>query len=394
MSGAFVPHNLRSIIRGNPAGPLAGLTCVLKDMYDIAGERAGGGSPEWLAHAEPAEENSGIVKKLLAAGATIVGKTICDEFFYSITGANAHYGTPINPRAPNRMPGGSSSGSASAQAAGICDFAIGSDTGGSVRIPASFCGLYGIRPTHGRIDLTGVMGMAPTFDVPGWFASTPGIFQKVGEVLLEGPPSSAPVNEIVVSDDALRQADPAIAGPLRDVLPHVAKQVGKLRQVNFGEGCLDAWKDVFRTIQGREIWQTYGSFVERNKPKFGPGIEERMKFAATVSDRDATLARNEMHSARELIHSVVKRGSILLLPTAPAIAPLLTSTARDLDDFRVRVMRLTCIAGLGGLPQINIPLGTYANCPFGISFIGWSGSDEVLLDLAITLAEFSGSVHA
>ncbi len=187
MVSPFVPHNIEAPLRGQANGPLSGLTGVLKDMYAIAGERAGGGSPEWLKHAAPAQEHSGVVKKLLAAGADITGKTISDEFFYSITGANAHYGTPTNPKAPNRLPGGSSGGSASAIAAGTCDFAIGSDTGGSVRIPAAFCGLYGIRPTHGRIDLTGVMAMAPSFDVPGWFASSPGVFRKIGEVLLNEP---------------------------------------------------------------------------------------------------------------------------------------------------------------------------------------------------------------
>ncbi|HZR79400.1 MAG TPA: amidase, partial [Chthoniobacterales bacterium] len=370
-------------------------TCVLKDMYAIAGERSGGGNPEWLAHGSLAQENSGIAKKLLAAGATITGKTICDEFFYSITGANAHYGTPTNPRAPDRMPGGSSSGSASAQAAGTCDFAIGSDTGGSVRIPAAFCGLYGIRPTHGRIDLTGAMAMAPTFDVPGWFASTPGVFRKVGEVLLEGSPSFASVSEIVVLDDGLQEADSGIAELLlRDTVPILAEKFPKLRHLDFGPGRLDSWKNVFRIIQAREIWQTYGSFVEGNKPNLGPGIKERMEFARTVSDHDAARARLEMGAARELIRSVATKGAVLFLPTAPGIAPLLTSTPQELDEFRVRVMRLTCIAGLGGLPQISIPLGTYANCPFGISFIGWPGSDEVLLDLAAALAEFAGSAHA
>ena len=145
---AFVPHDLKAPIAGATSGPLHGLTVVIKDMYDIAGERTGGGNPDWLAAHEPATRNAMLVQKLLDAGATITGKTVCDEFFYSIAGVNAHYGTPVNPRAPGRLPGGSSSGSASAAASDACDFAIGSDTGGSVRIPSSFCGLYGIRTTH------------------------------------------------------------------------------------------------------------------------------------------------------------------------------------------------------------------------------------------------------
>ena len=162
-------------MRGAATGLLAGLTVVVKDMYDIVGSRTGGGSPEWLAEQKPATRNATVVEQILAAGAIITGKTICDEFFYSVTGVNAHYGTPRNLRAPGRLPGGSSSGSAAACGANACDFAIGSDTGGSVRIPASFNGLYGLRPTHGRIDLAGAMAMAPSFDVGGWFANAPGI---------------------------------------------------------------------------------------------------------------------------------------------------------------------------------------------------------------------------
>ena len=173
---AFVPHDLKAPLTGAASGPLAGLTAAVKDMYAIAGERAGGGNPDWLAQAQPATANCSAVQKLLDAGATIVGKTICDEFFYSVAGINAHYGTPANIRAPGRIPGGSSSGSAAAVAAGACDFALGSDTGGSVRIPASLCGLYGIRTTHGRVDLTGAMAMAPSFDVGGWFANAPASF--------------------------------------------------------------------------------------------------------------------------------------------------------------------------------------------------------------------------
>ena len=186
MSGFFVPHNLKAPLKGASGGPLAGLTAAVKDMYDIAGERTGGGNPDWLANTKPAASNAAAVDKILGAGATIVGKTICDEFFYSVAGINAHYGTPANLRAPGRIPGGSSSGSAAATAAGACDFALGSDTGGSVRIPASFCGLYGMRTTHGRVDTKGCMDMAPSFDTIGWFANGPGVFRRVGEVLLGG----------------------------------------------------------------------------------------------------------------------------------------------------------------------------------------------------------------
>ncbi len=173
---AFVPHDLAAPVVGNAVGPLAGLTAAVKDMYDIAGSRTGGGSPDWLDAHGPAKSTATVVRGILDAGATVIGKTVCDEFFFSVTGVNAHYGTPLNPRAPGRLPGGSSSGSASATAAGACDFALGSDTGGSVRVPASFCGLYGIRPTLGRVDLAGAMPMAPSFDVAGLVRERAGSF--------------------------------------------------------------------------------------------------------------------------------------------------------------------------------------------------------------------------
>ncbi len=182
---AFVPHDIKAPIRGAAAGPLANLTAAVKDMYAIAGERMSCGDPDWLANQEPAVQNCPPVQKILNAGASIIGKNVCDEFFYSVTGINAHYGMPVNLRAPGRIPGGSSAGSAAACGAGLCDFALGSDTGGSVRVPASFNGIYGLRPTHERIEHSGVADMAPSFDVPGWFAATPGVFRNVGAVLLD-----------------------------------------------------------------------------------------------------------------------------------------------------------------------------------------------------------------
>src|SRR5262249_8427551 len=158
---AFVPHDIKAPLIGAPSGPLSGLSIAVKDMYDIAGERVSGGSPTWLAAQTAAKTNSAVVGQLLPAGGTITRQTLFAEYVYSITGTNFHYGTPLNPRAPDRIPGGSSSGSASACSAGACDIAIGSDTGGSVRVPASLCGVYGIRTTRGRVDLRGAMSMAP-----------------------------------------------------------------------------------------------------------------------------------------------------------------------------------------------------------------------------------------
>jgi amidase len=392
MSGSyFVPHDLTAPLAGAHGGPLAGLTAAVKDMYDIVGARTGGGSPEWLAAQQPATAHAAAVANILDAGATVIGKTVCDEFFYSITGENAHYGTPPNVRAPGRVPGGSSAGSAAAVAAGICDFALGSDTGGSVRVPASFCGIYGLRPTHGRIDLSGAMGMSPSFDVAGWFASGPGVFRNVGEVLLEGKGASAPIESLIVAEDAFVEADPAVASLLREVLARSRAALPPPRHEAIAPGGLDEWRETFRILQAREIWELYGPFVTKHRPNFGPGIRERMAFAATVSASDAGPAAIKRAAAREHLHSRIKRGTILALPAAPAIAPLTQTPAAALEQFRARTFRLTCIAGLSGLPQVTIPAGTVSGCPVGLSFIGWDRSDEVLLDLAVRLAPVLGA---
>jgi amidase len=387
---AFVPHDLTKPIVGAGTGPLAGLTAAVKDMYDIAGYTAGCGNPTWLETHAPAERTAGAVQRILDAGATVIGKTICDEFFFSVTGANAHYGTPVNPRAPGRLPGGSSSGSVSAVAAGACDFALGSDTGGSVRIPAAFNGLYGIRPTHNRIDLSGVQAMAESFDVPGWFAASPGIFRNVGAVLLDQRRVAAPVERLIALEDAFAEADSDVADLLRSMLEFMLGDLPPVAHARISLEGFDPWREAFRTIQGFEVWQTFGDFVTRQRPTLGPGIRERMEYAASVTAADVAAARTVQAQARDHILQTVKPGTILALPTAPCIAPPTDMPAAEMEHFRVRVMRLTSTAGMAGLPQVNLPVGTLAGCPVGLSFIGWPGGDEVLLDLACALSRHCG----
>jgi amidase len=391
MSGSFfVPHDLEAPVRGAAHGPLADFTAVVKDMYDIAGSRTGGGNPDWLASARPAARHAVAIERLLAAGATITGKTVCDEFFYSVAGVNAHYGTPANLRAPGRLPGGSSSGSAAACGADACDFALGSDTGGSVRIPASFNGLYGLRPTHGRVDLAGAMPMAPSFDVAGWFANAPGIFRRVGAVLLRGDGMRAQVTRLIVASDAFAQADPEVAALGREFLARAGRVLPPPTELAVAPNGFDEWREAFRIVQAREVWESFRDFVTRAQPKLGPGIKERMAFAATVTAEQADAARKIVFAAGTHIRSVVSRGTILALPTSPSIAPPLDLGNEEMESFRVRVMRLTCMAGLAGLPQMNLPAGTVAGCPAGLSLIAWPEGDEVLLDLAVELARTCG----
>src|SRR5712672_3903435 len=223
--GAFVPGP-RVRIEGRTGGPLAGLTFAAKDLFDVAGVPTGGGNHDWPTGRPVPTRHAWAVQTLLDAGATLIGKTITDEVSLGILGENAFDGTPQNVRAPGRVPGGSSSGSAAAVAAGMCDTALGTDTGGSVRVPASFCGLYGIRPTHGRLDLSGMMPQAPTSDTTGWFARDADIFARVSSVMLgEAIPEELP-RHLLVAEDAFAFVEPDTASALRPLLDKLARLIG------------------------------------------------------------------------------------------------------------------------------------------------------------------------
>src|SRR5256884_4697539 len=207
MTSPFVPGRALGIT-GAPGGPLAGLTFAAKDLFDVAGHPTGGGNRDWARQHPVPTRHAWAVQRLLDAGATLIGKTVTDEVSLGLLGENAFDGTPLNPKAPDRVPGGSSSGSASAVAQGLCDVALGTDTGGSVRVPASFCGLFGIRPTHGRLPVTGMMPQAPSSDTTGWFARDAGTFAKVASVMLGEPIPSALPARLIVAADAFAFADP------------------------------------------------------------------------------------------------------------------------------------------------------------------------------------------
>ena len=383
---AFVPHGLASCLPGAATGPLAGLSAVVKDAFDIAGERTGIGSPEWLARSSAATITATAVQKVLDAGATVVGKTICDEFLYSVTGANAHYGTPINPRAPDRLPGGSSSGSASATAAGACDFGLGTDTGGSVRVPAALCGIFGIRTSHGRVDRYGVVPMAPSFDSVGWVAPSAGVLHNVGSVLLHGQAVTAPIDRLVVAADLLVSADEEVQAAVRGFTHRAVVGISPPDEVVYAHGEIAEWVECFRAIQGHETWQTFGGWITAHTPKLGPGIDERMRYASSVTEAEYTKARMQRLAIQSQIETVSRPGTVVLLPTVPCPAPRLDASTAEMNRFRSRTMPFTCIAGLAGLPQVSMPIGLAGGAPVAVSLLGWAGGDEVLLDLAAKLA--------
>ncbi len=382
--GAFVREN-HIEMRGANSGPLAGLTFAAKDIYDVAGAKTGFGNPDWLRTHEPAARTAPAVQMLLDAGARLVGKTHTEEMAWSLTGENAHYGTPVNVRAPGRVPGGSSSGSAAAVAAGLVDFALGSDTGGSVRLPASYCGILGLRPTHGRISLDGVCPLAPSFDTCGWFARDPGVFERVGRVLLRDDAPAANPRRLLVAQDAFAFADVAAVTALMPALEKVAALIGSPENVTVGDEPLKNWMDTFRFPQGAEAWAALGEWVTRVKPQFGPAIQGRFEWAQTVAPGDVARARARREEITRRMDDLLRDNAVLALPSAPGIALPRNSPPKEVDELRSRALPMLCIAGLARLPQVSLPLATLDGCPLGLSLIAARGNDTMLLALARAL---------
>ncbi|WP_245479842.1 amidase [Hansschlegelia zhihuaiae] len=383
--GAFVAHGREGRAPTTAEGPLAGLSFALKDLFDVKGVPTAAGNPDWLrTHPVPAS-TAPVARRLLDAGARLAGKTLTDEIAWSLTGENFHYGTPANAAAPGRIPGGSSSGSAAATAAGLVDFAIGTDTGGSVRLPASFCGLYGLRPSHGRISIAGAVALAPSYDTVGWFARDAALFEKVGRVLLTDWRDLEPPTRLLVADDMFDRADRDAQRALASALQDAAALFGEVAHVTVAGGRAASWRNVFRLLQAAEAWQTHGDWITRESPAFGPGVKQRFEAAARLDPAEVAAARAEREEIRARMEALVTPGSVLALPSAPGIAPPVGSPEIELDALRARAIELTCPAGHAGLPQVSLPLATVESCPVGLSFVAPRGADEQLLALALRL---------
>ncbi|MGD9812272.1 MAG: amidase [Sphingobium sp.] len=369
-------------VAGTASGPLAGLTFGVKDIYDVAGVGTAFGNPDWLATHPVPTKTAPIVERLLAAGASVIGKTHTDEIAFSINGINAHYGRTTNPKAAGRLSGGSSSGSAAAVAGELCDFALGADTGGSVRLPASFNGLYGLRTTHGRISLEGARTLAPSFDTAGWFARDLSIFARVGKVLLTKGRSWPKFERVVIAEDAFALVDPGVKEALRAILDRMAQALGTPRPVTLASDSLQKWFEIFRTIQFSEIWRVHGEWIRRVNPKFGPGVAERVIATSKLDPGEISRAEATRIQIATRVTDLLGDRTLMILPTAPGIAPLVETSIEDLEDFRGRAMRLLCISSLTRVPQLNLPAASLHGCPLGISLIGPVGADEALIDAA------------
>jgi amidase len=372
-------------IEGARKGPLAEMTFAVKDLFDFAGHVTGAGNPDWARTHPPADSNAHVVQKLLDAGASALGKTHTDELSKGIFGENAHYGTPLNPRAPGRIPGGSSSGSAVAVAGELVDFGLGTDTGGSVRVPASFCGIYGVRPSHGRLSLKGVLAQAPSFDTVGWFARDPNLLKLLGSVLFDEAGSSSLPDRLVVSTDAFALASAATKEALEPAIAKLSDVIGRTEQKPISLKPIEQWLRYQGILQGTEAWETFGGWIDHNNPRFGFEVADNFLRGTHNTPAMVTEAQQFRTERRQEFFERFDKNTVICLPTTPFPAPVAGQARSRMWELRIPVISLTCIAGMLGAPQLTMPLAEVEGIPVGLSIMAWPGSDEMLLSLASSI---------
>ena len=370
-------------LAGAADGPLAGLTFAAKDIFDVAGHVTGCGNPHWKATHDPADATAWVVQTLVDAGAAMTGKTITDELTRGIFGENMHYGAPRNPRAPGRVPGGSSSGSASAVAGKLVDFALGSDTGGSVRVPASFCGLYGLRPTHGRIPLDGMLLQAPTYDTIGWFARDAETFARIGAVILPPAAANNRPRRLVIAEDAFELAEPEVRAALESSIDVIAAVFDSRTTLRLSPNSLEEWSGHQQVLQSREAWLSIRDWLDATNPTMSFEVSDRYVTARAVTDEQVAAAQAGRDAIIARMNEVFQDGeTVVCLPTTVGPAPPLGQAVSDRHTLRLRNSALTSIAGNTGRPQISLPLAEMDSLPIGLSLLGDHSADEHLIALA------------
>ena len=378
-AAAFDPRIWRIVgdplLPGSGTGPLTGESVAVKDLYAVAGQRVGAGNPAWLDQAAVETTTAWAVQQLLDAGADVAGIARTDEFAYSLAGTNAQYGTPPNPKAPRRISGGSSSGSSSAVSLGHASIGLGTDTGGSIRVPAAYQGLWGIRTTHGLLSTDGLLPLAPSYDAVGWLARSPELLARVGEVLLpEGPGGS---DELVVVPALLDQAEPDVAAAVTGWL-----EVRATTTEDHDVAQLPDWLAAFQTLQAWEAWRQHGPWLEGRLDTLGDDVRSRFETGSQVTEAQAEKARAAVAAARSKIRDLVG-DRVLVLPSASSVAPRIgPGLAERLQQVRTATMQLTCLAGLGGLPAVSVPVETSDGLPAGVCLVAAPGRDRDLLALA------------
>ncbi|GEM32957.1 amidase [Nocardia neocaledoniensis NBRC 108232] len=366
------------LVAATATGPLTGHTVAVKDLFAVAGHARGAGVGDYLAERAPEPRHATVVAVLLAAGADVTGIATTDEFAYSITGGNGRTGMPVNPAVPQRVPGGSSSGPAVAVARGEASIGLGTDTAGSIRVPGAYQGLWGIRTTHGSLDTTGLLPLAPSFDTIGWLARDAATLAAVADAVYAARPAAADTGRLVV-DPALCAAAPSSA----EQCLWAARELGAVPVALGAE--LDRWFGAFRTVQAYEAWAAHGDWIVAHPGALEPEVADRFGWAATVTAEGAAAARNLLARASARITDVVGDG-VLLLPTTAGPPPYRDADARTRDAARTATLRLTCLAAIAGLPAVTVPLPRRDGLPVGLCLLGAAHTDRALIGLAARCA--------
>jgi len=375
------------LVAGNPAGPLRGRTAAVKDLYAVAGHPVGAGVAAWLTEQQPAERHAAVVDAMLTAGVDITGITRTDQFAFSMAGQNADYGTPPNAAAPGRIPGGSSSGSASAVALGEVDLALGTDTGGSVRVPASYQGIFGIRTTHDLVDRTGLLDLAPSFDTVGWFARDAGLLHNIAELLVP-PNGRRPLepSRVLMAPALQESTEPAIARTTQQVAARTAELLDSpLQEWPLTTAELDEWVGAFRTIQSYEAWQIRGDWISAHPGVLGPEVEARFVAGRDATEERVALARGVVEQARRELRELIS-DALLVQPAASSVPPP-ADQPELIEQVRAFTQRQTCVAGLGGLPSVSVPGLGSGPLPYNVCVVGAPGTDLDLIELAGRITE-------
>lgn len=374
---AFVREN-HIALQGSGSGPLEGLKFAIKDVWKVLGSTCGNGHPDWLRTHGPDDFTSSIVTKLLNAGGDLVGKTVCDELCFSISGENWNYGSPINPHDPRRYTGGSSAGSAAATAGGLVDFALGSDCLGSVRVPASYNGLLALRPTFGRVPSDGEAPYCASMDVVGFMSANPDTFERICPVMLGEDAQPTQFKRLLIADDCFKSVNDDVAQALAPAVEHIGKFFEKVEHITVAPNGLAQWVEVFRTVQGYQVWESYGGWIRKYRPHLSRGPKERLQWASTITLQQFNEASRIRKDIVARIKELIGSDTALVLPTAASVAPLRTAALDEINSTRLQSTNLLCISPLSGIPQLQLPLVRQHEVPLGISLLAARGTDLAL----------------
>ncbi|MBX9668709.1 MAG: hypothetical protein K2X93_13870 [Candidatus Obscuribacterales bacterium] len=376
-------------IEGTPEGVLKGKTFVVKDLIDVKDTITGGGSPAWRATQKSASKNAKVVDMLLGEGARLKGKACTDELAMSLDGINPFYGTPLNTQLPDRIPDGSSSGSASAVAGGIVDFSIGTDTVGSIRVPASYCGIYGYRPSHGAVDVTGIMPLGRSFDTVGWFAQNSGLLRSVGEVLLPRREKSTKtrITKVLVARSLFHIISNDVCEGLLEAGDRIASQFDYVEEIELCQSLLESCAATFGIVRSAEAWRVYADWINNDDPALSPTLLQRIALGKSVDSSQEALGREMMKSIAEYFDRLIPEDTAILLPTAFGMPPYKSATKDQLIENRRNNLLLTAMSAVAGLPQASVPMEIAPKIKLGVSLMAKRHNDSSLLDVVSSLLE-------